>query len=81
MYTRAGCHLCDDAWALLRKAQERDGFVLEAVDVDSDTALAAQFGECVPVVTVNEKVRFRGGVNATLLHRFLRAEAAKTALQ
>jgi len=77
MYTRRGCHLCDDAWAELEKAQRSHGFVLESQDVDDDPALAARFGDRVPVVTVNGEVRFRGGVNAVLLDRLLEAEAAK----
>jgi glutaredoxin len=77
MYTRRGCHLCDVAWAELEKAQRSLGFVLESEDVDDDPALAARFGDQVPVVTVNGEVRFRGGVNAVLLNRLLEAEAAK----
>jgi Glutaredoxin-like domain (DUF836) len=72
MYTRAGCHLCDDAWELLREFQRRWGFVLSQRDVDGDPAWAAAYGECVPVVEVNGKVRFRGRVNPVLLERLLR---------
>ena len=42
------------------------------MDVDADPALAKQYGECVPVVTIDGKVRFRGRVNAVLLERMLR---------
>jgi glutaredoxin len=75
MYTRHGCHLCEDAWALLQRERGRYGFVLEAVDVDTDAELAARHGMEVPVVVVNGKVRFRGIVNPHLLARLLRAEA------
>jgi glutaredoxin len=77
MFTRRGCHLCEDVWALLERAQRRHHFLLESVDVDSDADLRARFGDQVPVVTVNGKVRFRGGVNEVLLERLLAAEAAK----
>ncbi|HZT80920.1 MAG TPA: glutaredoxin family protein [Gemmataceae bacterium] len=77
MYTRRGCHLCDAAWGLLRAEQRRHGFTLRAADVDADRELAARHGDMVPVVTVNGKVRFRGGVNRVLLARLLRAEAAR----
>jgi hypothetical protein len=75
MYTRRGCHLCDAAWEQLEAARRRYGFALTAQDVDADAALKAEHGDCVPVVTVNGKVRFRGAVNAVLLERLLRAEA------
>ena len=56
----------------MQAEQSHRGFALEAVDVDTDPQLAARFGECVPVVTVNGKVRFRGKVNGVLLRRLLR---------
>jgi hypothetical protein len=75
--TRQGCHLCEVAWAQLVKEQQRCGFALEAVDVDTDQELTTLYGHEVPVVTVNGKVRFRGVVNPVLLTRLLRAEAAR----
>lgn len=73
LFTRAGCHLCETAWQLLDEARRRHGFTLEAVDVDSSPELAARHGDCVPVVTVNGKLRFRGAVNRVLLQRILNA--------
>ena len=74
LYTRQGCHLCDEAWAKLDCARRRYGFALEAIDVDGDPELAARYGKEVPVVTVNGQVRFRGGVNEVLLKRLFDAE-------
>jgi glutaredoxin len=78
MYTRRGCHLCEEAWALLTERRQRYGFLLEAVDVDADAELKAQHGDWVPVVTFDGKVRFRGGVNRALLERLLLVEARKS---
>src|SRR6516225_1975704 len=78
MYTRQGCHLCESAWQELQHDQRRYGFNLETVDIDADPALAEEYGNLVPVVAVNGKVRFRGAVNRVLLERLLRAEAIKT---
>jgi glutaredoxin len=75
MYTRHGCHLCEDAWALLQQERRKYRFQLTSVDVDSAPELAAQYGEEVPVIAVNDKVRFRGRINRVLLTRLLRAEA------
>src|SRR5262249_38804224 len=77
VYTRRGCHLCDVAWELVRQRQERFGFRLTAVDVDSDPRLVKQYGTCVPVVAVNGRVRFRGVVNPVLLDRLLRGESRR----
>ena len=75
MYTRVGCHLCETAWTALEVARDRWGFRLEAVDVDSDPNLAKTHGAWVPVITVNDKVRFRGILNPVLLDRLLRQES------
>jgi hypothetical protein len=54
--------------------QRRYHYRLEVVNVDSQEELAVQFGNQVPVVTVNGQIRFRGGINPVLLTRLLRAE-------
>jgi glutaredoxin len=79
VYTRAGCCLCTDAWNFLQQAQQRHGFSLDSVDVDQAPPLAAQFGEQVPVVEVNGKVRFWGRINPVLVERLFRAEARRIA--
>jgi glutaredoxin len=73
MYTRQGCHLCEHAWELLCEAQRRYGFALSEADVDVEPALKAEYGEQVPVIVVNGRVRFRGVVNRILLERLLAA--------
>ena len=73
VYTRDGCHLCDEAWALLANASMQHGFRLESIDIDHDASLLAAHGDWVPVVTVNGVVRFRGLVNPVLLQRLLDA--------
>jgi hypothetical protein len=47
------------------------------VDVDDNPQLQVRYGEHVPVVVVNGKVRFRGFINPVLLQRLLRAEAGR----
>lgn len=74
IYTRAGCHLCDDAKHLLEQYSGRFHLAVTEIDIDRDPALKAQFDECVPVVEINGKVRFRGTVNEVLLRRQLKAE-------
>jgi glutaredoxin len=77
LYTRRGCHLCDDTHAVLTEYQRRYGFVLEPIDVDAVPALAERYGEWVPVISVGGIDRFRGRVEPPLLDRLLRAEASR----
>lgn len=67
LYTRKGCHLCDDAYEILT----RYGLLPESIDIDTDPLLIERFTECVPVVEINGKIRFRGRVNEVLLKRLL----------
>jgi glutaredoxin len=49
LVTRAGCHLCDDAAAVLA----RIGEPWDALDVDADPDLLAEYGDRVPVVLLD----------------------------
>ncbi|MCC7474402.1 MAG: glutaredoxin family protein [Pirellulales bacterium] len=71
LYTRLGCHLCEQAEKLLHE----HGLLYEKIDVDADETLRERFGECVPVVEIAGQVRFRGRVDGVLLQRLLRAES------
>jgi glutaredoxin len=68
LYTRAGCHLCDDAERMLAE----HGLRPTVVDIDADLALRERFNTCVPVVEIDGKIRFRGRVSGVLLRRILR---------
>ena len=72
LYTRRGCHLCDDAKLVL----EQFGLRPREVDIDQqpDAELKARYDHWVPVVEINGKERFRGGVDPTLLRRILLSE-------
>ncbi|MBL8793904.1 MAG: glutaredoxin family protein [Planctomycetia bacterium] len=78
LYTRQGCHLCEDAWLELEQLREHFGFELRAVDIDADPALLDAHSERVPVIAVNGKERFWGRVNFVLVRRLLEAEARRS---
>lgn len=70
LYTRQGCHLCDEAAETLRRhirwLPEPD-----LKDIDTDPTLVEKFGTCVPVVECDGRIRFRGKVEVTLLRRLI----------
>jgi hypothetical protein len=51
------------------------GLKPEEVDIDQDPELVERFTTCVPVVEIDGRIRFRGRVNAVLLHRLLQADS------
>jgi glutaredoxin len=67
LYTRAGCHLCDDALIILN----RFGQEPQLIDIDTDPSLRERYTNCVPVVEIDGKERFRGRINEVLLARLL----------
>ena len=71
LYTRQGCHLCDEAFATL----VRHGLAPRLVDIDADPELRARYNECVPVVEIDGRERFRGRVNEVLLLRLINSKA------
>lgn len=70
LYTKEGCHLCDDAADLLA-SYERWLPPAEKIDIDSDREFSEQFKTCVPVIAFDGKIRFRGRVDETLLRRLI----------
>ncbi|RIK77525.1 MAG: NrdH-redoxin [Planctomycetota bacterium] len=73
LYTRSGCHLCDDARDLL----VRHGLNPQSVDIDADPELRERYDFCVPVVVIDGVERFRGRVNEVLLRRLLHSRLAR----
>jgi glutaredoxin len=67
LYTRRDCHLCDEALSLLH----RYGYRPAVVDIDECEGHLARFNECVPVVEIDGRIRFRGRVSETLLRRLI----------
>ncbi len=68
LYTRQGCHLCEQAKDVLRQ----HGLTAREVDIDQQPDLHARYHECVPVVVIDGRERFRGRVDPRLLRRLLR---------
>ena len=52
-YTRAGCHLCDVARAVLAQVCADLGESFDEVDIDTDPGLRERFTDEVPVTVVD----------------------------
>ena len=70
VYTRDNCPLCDEAKALLVKHSLDLPMIIE-VDIDPYPDLVEKHGNCVPVVEMDGKVRFKGRISPILLERLL----------
>ena len=54
VYSRPGCHLCEEAIAgLVSLHEEGYRFALHEIDIDSDELLLRRFLELIPVVEID----------------------------
>jgi glutaredoxin len=67
LYGKPGCHLCDDARAVVSEALAGRDVDLEEVDVTLDPALERRYGERIPVLTVDGEELFEYFVDARAL--------------
>lgn len=69
LYGKPGCHLCDDARAVVDGVRSDVGFELEEVDITLDPVLANRLGERIPVVEIDGEEAFEHFVDAPELRR------------
>jgi len=59
LYTRLGCHLCDEAKNIISAVRHHSVFDYEELDIDSDPGLRQLYNEEVPVIAIDGAVAFR----------------------
>jgi glutaredoxin len=50
LYTRPGCHLCEDAKAVVQPLLREFGATLREVNIDEDSELHQRYGSDIPVI-------------------------------
>ena len=53
VYSRHGCHLCEDAVATLEGLREELAFTIDVIYIDGDAELERLYGNEVPVIHIN----------------------------
>jgi Glutaredoxin-like domain (DUF836) len=70
---RPGCHLCDEARPIVKKAVARVGGTIDEIDIDSDDALTRDYGMRVPLLLgPDDVVLAEGIIEARPLRKTLR---------
>ena len=59
LYTRVGCHLCDEAKQQLRELRRKAAFALREVDIDQDPELRQRYNDEVPVIFIHGRKAFK----------------------
>jgi glutaredoxin len=53
LYSKPGCHLCDEMKEVIDVVAARVPFVLEVVDISTDPDLQARYGLQIPVLVID----------------------------
>jgi glutaredoxin len=73
LYTRAGCHLCEEAKAAIAPLLREFGAVLHEVNVDEDRVLKERYGWDVPVIFIGPHKAAKHRVDLAQFRRQLQA--------
>jgi thiol-disulfide isomerase/thioredoxin len=75
IYSRPGCHLCDEMKAVVeRVVQSAAGpLTIEAIDISADPALEARYGVEIPVLVIDGKKVAKYRIGEEALRKILSA--------
>ena len=77
LYTKPGCHLCEEAKREIGRAGCGGRYTLEEIDVGSDPTLLRRYGWDIPVVVIDGTVAFKHRLAAADFRRALEKYARK----
>jgi glutaredoxin len=75
LYGKPGCHLCEEAHAVVTAVRERRPFDFEEVDITRDPTLEARYRERIPVVAIDGREALELVIEASELERCLASMA------
>lgn len=61
-YTKAGCHLCEDAREMLDDIAAQIPYALTEIDIRSDLTLFEQYRYRIPVIIIDETLVIEGRI-------------------
>jgi glutaredoxin len=71
LYTKPGCHLCEEVRDLLDDLQPEHGFAIEEIDITGDAALFARYRYEIPVLLKDGNEAARGRITGAALLKVL----------
>ena len=64
IYSRPGCHLCEEAKKVIEGSGYREEYTLEEINIESDAELLRRYRYDIPVITINGEEAFRHRLTA-----------------
>jgi glutaredoxin len=71
LYTRPGCHLCEEAKALIEPILDEFSATLREVDIDQDAVLQQRYGTDIPVIFIGARKAAKHRVDRVEFRRHL----------
>ena len=80
IYTRSGCHLCDEMKAVVERVvrSAAQPLTIEEIDISTDPALEARYGVEIPVLLIDGKKVAKYRVREDDLRRILTSRESRT---
>jgi len=72
LYTRPGCHLCEEAKVLIEPILGEFGATLREVNIDEDALLRQRYGTDIPVIFIGSRKAAKHRVDPVKFRRQLR---------
>jgi glutaredoxin len=77
LYTRPGCHLCEEAKAAIAPLLREFGAVLREVNIDDDPILKERYGRDIPVIFIGQRKAAKHRVDVEQFRRQLQEAGSK----
>ena len=77
LYSRPGCHLCDEMKEVVDRLGSRVPLELHVVDISTDPVLEKQFGAEIPVLMIEGRKAAKFRVTENELEKVLAGRTAK----
>lgn len=77
LYSRPGCHLCEEARAAIAPLLREFGAVLREINVDEDAVLRERYGWDVPVIFIGTHKSAKHRVDLAQFRRQLQEASSK----
>ncbi len=77
LYTKPGCHLCDEARREMEAAGCSGRFTYEEIDILSDDELQRRYGRDIPVVLIDGTHAFKHRLTAAEFRRAIERAAER----
>jgi glutaredoxin len=73
IYSRPGCHLCEEAKQAISAAECLDQYTLDEINIESDPDLLKRYQYDIPVITINGVEAFRHRLTSEAFREKLRS--------